>query len=455
MDSKRFRIQVALRVLLIFCLASLSSYLLFIQKVYFASGLALLLLVVTTISLIQFAERISRTWERFLLAIRHGEYTASFNQTFKSVEGKSNFYEVYNLITNDFKRIRMEMEAKHEFLKLVLEHIPIGLLCIDHEDNLVIFNEEAAAIVGVSHLNSIAQLKQIRPELYAEIQKSKQGQPHVFELNAQQLHIRIRETKFTLNATPYRLISFQNIRYELDIQEMESWQKLIRVLTHEIMNSITPISSLSATLNALLKDANDGVLRKEDLEEDALIDLAKGLEVIQRRSDGLLNFVGSYRAFMKLPVPQFSRIKIQALLDNVCRLMQPKMDAEQIKFVVPATGGSWHIHADGEQLEQVLINLLKNAIEAVEGRKDKTIRLLSYIKSEHDLAIAVEDNGIGIDEAHLQHIFVPFYTTKVNGSGIGLSICKQLIQLNGGSLLVQSNQNRGSVFEVVFLLHEA
>ena len=450
MVFRHFRFQIALRVLFIVGLAALCMYLFFIRNTYVASGIAGLLLIGTAISLVHYTERSNRHLSRFLLAIRHRDYSAGFEHTEYLSRSGEELNQAFHLITSDFQRIHIEKEVHYEFLQTVVAHIPIGIICMDNKGEIVIFNDVARTLIGVSHLPSFSHLEKIHPRLYAEIQRSIPEQSFLFRSEQQDLNLQIRETQFVLDGSAYRLISLQNIRNELDFQEMESWQKLIRVLTHEIMNSVTPISSLSDTLNGMLHKADGQPMEMSNLSDDEFTDICSGIGAIRNRSKGLLGFVNDYRKFIRVPTPEYVPVKVPQLLNQVSTLMKPKMETLNIHFDVQVEREDIYINVDRDQVEQVLINLIYNAIDALENKQEKRIRLSAFTKRDGSIAIAVEDNGVGIEKENINKIFIPFFTTKEKGSGIGLSLSRQLILINKGVINVQSTQAKGTVFEIVF-----
>ena len=247
-------------------------------------------------------------------------------------------------------------------------------------------------------------------------------------------------TEYTTKGFKYRLYCFTNVRSLLEENEMEAWQKLVRVLTHEIMNSIAPIISLSETMVERIEQDNQG--------EQSIEMIVHGMKVIHRRSKGLLEFVENYRKLSRLSMPLLAYIKVGDLLADIKKLFHnPKIDyrydieeKEQLLFI------------DRSQIEQVLINLLKNAEEACAEQPNPVVKITtSYLKEKHLLLISVSDNGCGILPDVQEKIFVPFFTTKQKGSGIGLSLCKQIMSLHGGSISVKSEEGVGSTFTLKFV----
>jgi nitrogen fixation/metabolism regulation signal transduction histidine kinase len=253
------------------------------------------------------------------------------------------------------------------------------------------------------------------------------GQREVIRVNreGELLQLSVHVTEFRVRKEKFKLVSLQNIRHELEEQELDSWQKLIRVLTHEIMNSVTPVSSLSSAINEMLTDENGSRKALGTLSSDDLDDMYSSLETIEERSRGLLSFVADYKNLTRLPQPVFEDIAVEFLLNHMYRLFKKDMDSENINYQAQVPAHNMSICIDSMMIQQVLINLIKNAMEAI------------------------RDNGKGIDEENLEKVFIPFYTTKRKGSGIGLSLSKQIMRLHKGSIHFQSDDS-GTVFNIEF-----
>ena len=254
------------------------------------------------------------------------------------------------------------------------------------------------------------------------------------------LELSVSVADFKLREVPYKLISFQNIQKELEEKELDAWQKLIRILTHEIMNSVTPITSLASSLNGLMKD-KDSVLEEEDME-----DIRDGMYAIQKRGEGLLHFTETYRSLTKIPPPKFQLVEAQPLLERIHILFKPVLKKYGVELELKLPDKMVVFIADVELIEQVIINLLKNGIEAAREVENPKIEIRAMKTNEGKTFIEVQDNGKGIKEDVLDKIFVPFFTTKKEGSGIGLSLSRQIMRLHKGNIEVNSVLGKGTVF---------
>ena len=247
----------------------------------------------------------------------------------------------------------------------------------------------------------------------------------------------------------YYLISFSDLKNEIEQKEIEAWHKLIRILAHEVMNSVTPISSLSETVQHMLTNSAGEPITTEEFTIERIHDIREAMGTIVRRSRGMLNFVEEYRKLTKLPAPNFEVFGVKELLDEVTALMKPQAEKAGVSLSAEVAQSKLALKADRKMVEQVLINLISNAIYSLEEQADGQIALRSSVTEEHTL-IYVQDNGRGIPENILPSIFIPFFSTRKNGSGIGLTLSKNIMKLHKGNITVQSQEGKGTTFQLTF-----
>jgi signal transduction histidine kinase len=259
----------------------------------------------------------------------------------------------------------------------------------------------------------------------------------------------IYATQFRMRGEEYVLVAFQDIHAELEEKEIESWQKLIRVLTHEIMNSITPISSLASTISEMLIDTSNDTPRLHNLDEEEIANVENAIHTIQKRSNGLLNFVDIYRNLTRIPQPNFRYFRIGEAFDRAEQLLKQKMDELNIDCQCLVYPDDLMLTADPDLIDQVIINLLLNSLDAVRNSENPRIILKAY-HDNHKTIIEVSDNGAGIKQDIIEKIFMPFFTSKKDGSGIGLSLSRQIMHLHKGSISVRSKPGEGAVFTLIF-----
>jgi len=293
-------------------------------------------------------------------------------------------------------------------------------------------------------------LSDVFPDLYRLMRKLGAGQRELVRVNRQDelMQLAVMVTEFRLDEVLYKLVSIQDIKQELEEQELDSWQKLIRVLTHEIMNSVTPVSSLSMAVNEMLLDEQGNRRLVEGLDKEDIEDIYSSLGTIEERSKGLLRFVRDYKNVTRLPKPGFADLDIRELLDHVRQLFKQDTDRLGIDFSVVISSKDLSVCADREMIQQVLINLVKNAVEVVRESRKKEIRISAY-SQRNKTFIDVSDNGPGIDPETADQVFIPFFTTRKSGSGIGLSLSKQIMRLHKGSIYFRSSP-KGTTFTLKF-----
>ncbi len=410
------------------------------------------LIVFQVIGLIKHVESANREVVDFLNNIRYDD----FSKTYKlNGEGKS-FAELnaaFNEVIGRFRQIRAEKEANYQYLKTIIHHIGIGIISFDQKGNVQIVNNAAKRLFKINQLANIEHLRGFSSELVEKLWNLRTGTRDLVKIYTSDeiIQLAIYAIELTLREEHYKLITLQNIHTELEEQEMEAWQKLIRVLTHEIMNSVTPISSLAATVEseiACLKENVEKGISAEDLE-----DMQMAIQTIQRRSEGLIRFVSDFRNLTHVPIPKFKNVKVIEIFNHVSLLMNSEIEASQIKFESSVEPDTLVITADQEMIEQVLINLIKNAIQALneyEGKSDKQIMLFAKQDEKSRPFIVVRDNGPGIDKDAIDRIFIPFFTTKKTGSGIGLSLSRQIMRQHKGSITAHSEVNIGTDFILKF-----
>ncbi|MCB9089204.1 MAG: ATP-binding protein [Calditrichae bacterium] len=446
MVYKRFRIVLAGRVLLLGGFIFL-LYFLILQTSYYAATLIVAALIVYQFtSLIAYVEKTNRDLTRFLDAIKYSD----FSQTFAHTGLGSSFNELkaaFNEVIEKFQKTRAAQEEHFRYLQTVVQHVGIGLIAFNSEGEVSLLNNAAKRLLNVSHLKNIKSLAGSSEKLVEALFRLTSGQKALIKLKQhdQLMQLAVYATEFKLQHQRYTLVSLQNIGAELEEQEMEAWQKLIRVLTHEIMNSITPISSLASTANELLKDV---VANGE--AGDSLDDISNALQTIRNRSEGLSNFVDAYRNLTRIPRPNFQIFPIQGLFERIIMLMRTQAAAGKVDLRSEIRPASLELTADPELVEQVLINLAFNAIQAVAEQPGARVILSARMDERGRVLIQVEDNGPGILPEVLDKIFIPFFTTKKGGSGIGLSLSRQIMRLHRGTISVQSEINTRTVFTLRF-----
>jgi len=447
MVSRRFYLNIIARivVLMITCLL----FALAVFRLPNPSVLALLgsFIPIQTYFLIRYINSINHKLEQFFIMHLSGDVTTSFSATGKEDEFEE-LYSFFRRVNEKLESSRVESEIRNNYFKTIVDHTSTGLISFNMEGRVELFNDAARKIFRINVLRTIDKLDRFK-EGFSDILKTlKPGEKQLINLiiDDDLVQLSTRKAIFRTGNNDLHLVSFQNIKTELEQQELESWQKLIRVLTHEIMNSITPIITLVATLTRIFRHKESGRIKSlSELTDQNLEKTMRGLDIIENRGAGLVHFVRNYRSVAIVPKPEFQILNLKDMFTRINELHEEILRERNISVNIDCPH-SLHLQADGKLMEQVLINLFKNAIEALNGVAAGKIRM-SAQNTENQVVIEVEDNGAGISEYAMQNMFVPFFTTKEGGSGIGLSLSKQIIRLHGGSIGVQSSPGK-TVFTI-------
>lgn len=411
-----------------------------------------LIAVFQVYALIHFAAKTNRDLSRFLLSIKYDDTS----QTFRSEGLGSSFTELkeaFGLIMQKIREKRSEAEVHARYLNTIIQHVGIGLLAYKTDGSVDLINSPAKKLLDVTSLRNIRDLERTSPDLVRILRQLNHGDKKLIKLfrEDEMRHLSLSSCSFLLRDEKYLLISLQNIQAELEDKEMEAWQNLVRVLTHEIMNSITPISSMTATLLDILGSSRENSDTDEkSLRADEIEDMTEALETIHQRSRGLMNFVNSYRDMTLIPEPKFSILPLSEFFARVETLMKPRLSDCSIRFQRIVEPETLELTADPNLMEQVMINLVLNAIHAVNGQKEPLIRISASLSPENTIIITVEDNGVGITEEALGKIFIPFFTTNKRGSGIGLSLSRQILRKHNATINARSVPDEGTVFTLRF-----
>jgi two-component system nitrogen regulation sensor histidine kinase NtrY len=452
MSFKNFRFQIILRIFL-FSLSMLLLIILLIKSnLHVSIFLIAVIIIYQIVSLIRYIETTNRRLGQFLQAIRYADFSQSF-----SIKGLgSSFTELnhaFSDVMHDFRNIRKEKEEQYQYLQTVVQHVGIGLIAFYEDGEIELMNSAAKRLLNRPQLRRIQQLENINIALPQTIMNLKAGQHTMLKihLNGALMQLAIYGTQFMLRNRMITLVSLQNIRSQLEEGEMEAWQKLIRVLTHEIMNSITPISSMAGSVKEILEEMQPVFLSLNNGNlEGNYRDINAAIQTIQKRSEGLLQFVEAYRSLTRLPLPKFEEFSVAEVFTRVEKLMDEEFRKRNIQSQCYTIPEHLKLTADPALVEQILINLLKNASDAVRGRESPQIEIKGFADEKGRTIIQVIDNGPGISEDLQEKIFVPFFTTKKDGSGIGLSLSRQIMKLLNGSIHVQSEVGSGTTVHLVF-----
>ena len=447
MAYKHFRLICILRVALLCVTTCLFFYCLFFSEYYATLAIIGACVLYQTWALIHYVERTQRDLTRFLQAIRYEDFSQSFTGAGLG-SAYNNLRDAFNEVLEAFRKTRAEREENFQYLQTVVQHVGIGLICYTPDGRIELMNTAAQRLLRKPHMRNVRELETVSKAFSETLLKLRSGDKTLVKIQDEDelLQIIVYATELRMRSESFILASIQNIQSELEEQEMEAWQKLIRVLTHEIMNSITPISSLTSTVRDLLPDS----ARASSLDPDTLPDVHTALETIQSRSEGLLHFVEAYRQLTNISRPDFQIFQVSELFARVVFLMQGECDKNNIALHTAIDPRTLELTADPDLIEQVLINLMRNAVQALAGRSNARMDLSAQLDGRGRVVIRVQDNGPGILEDVQERIFIPFFTTKRDGSGIGLALSRQIMRVHRGTISVQSKPEEETVFTLRF-----
>jgi two-component system, NtrC family, nitrogen regulation sensor histidine kinase NtrY len=448
MVYRRYYINMVVRILLITFTGLLFVPLIVSGRDFLFSYISLSMIFLLQLGyLIYYTGKVHRNLEDFLLSIREQNLSLSFSDMNKDksfIKLNDYFHEINEIIA----RVRREKEAQWQYLQFVIENIDVGILAKGTGGNVELWNKAAASITGIRNPRHIDRLDILEPGLGEFISVLKPGMEKLkrIPVRGEIVPLTFRSSRFTIEGRKIDLISFQNIKTQLEDNELDSWQKLIRVLTHEIMNSVAPLSSLSSTLNWRFSQSG-GLPASND--ESLFEDTRTALRIIETRSRGLIDFVGSYRKLTKIPELKISEVKVNEIFQDVYQLMNKEADDAGVSIRVHKIDPKTLIRADKKLIEQILINLVKNAIECFDERPERFIDLRLAENNGESVRLQVANNGPAIPPEVMDKIFIPFFSTKEKGSGIGLSFTRQVMRLHGGNIEVTSSDSE-TVFSLRF-----
>jgi len=448
MTFNRYEWRLLLRVLLLFVTITATSLVVVNGSgMWLYSVITVPLVIYSVLDLIRFQRKAQDEVNQFVESIHYRDFSRHFDVRRAPNELKP-LRKGFNEINTTFKLISRERETQYHYLQKILELVDTGLLSYEQETGETGWiNEAFKNLIGVPYLKTVHSLEKREPALYADIIKLKPGEANVLSITRNQQQVKMLVTASIMRSDEklYKLVAFQNVSEALDETESKAWSKLLNVMTHEIMNSVAPISSLADTLkNRLQSPEIIGSVDSSDLE-----DIELGIDTIKRRSEGLLKFTESYRSLNKITKLDLDKILVRNMFENLNSLMRPTLEKKNIELEIILRDPALAIEADINLIDQVMINLLVNAIEAVKDKPEPRITLSAEVKNNKAL-VKIMDNGLGMPPELLDKIFIPFFSTRKTGSGIGLSLCKQIMLLHKGNIQVQSTEGKGATFILQF-----
>ena len=447
MLTQRFTWLIIIRVLLLASAIGILLWILGDIRLFFTQVILALCIAGILIELIRFINTSNREMARFLFAIRHGDLSANF----KYRPLGSSFVLLQQQMTelaDAYRNVKIEKEAQYHLLQALVDRIPVGILILT-EEKISLINGTAQQLFGVGNSQDWKLIRQRNPSFTDQVLQLGDEGRKLIEVRATSVDRMISADVTTLQilGKASKLITLQDINAEIEQKELEAWHKLIRILTHEIMNSITPIASLTETMQGMLTTPNGARKLVTDLNDETISDILFSLNTIHIRSEGLLQFVENYRKLTRVPKPQLAPVAPDAFVASVHKLLEEMVQRSGVVFNVRCTRTDLKPSFDAALLQQVLINLISNAVHATDGMAERKVNLDAFVKDKQ-LIFEVTDTGKGIPSHLLREIFVPFYSTRPEGFGIGLSLSKQIVASHGGNITVQSTPGTGTTFTV-------
>ena len=450
MIFKRFTIVLIVRLTLICAMMAAIVWLLLQPGLHSATLILVVILALLIVELWRFVSRTNRDVVRFLDAARYADYSQKFDFA-KDGAGFKALGEAFTDIMNRMRERRADHELELRRLRALIEHIPVPLLTLHSDESITLQNNAARRLFGAEHVTRLKDLRKFGFQFAESLAIAVPGDRQLvtFVVEGIEYHLTLAATEVLIAGNSERLISLQDIQSELDATQAQAWEELVRVLTHEIMNSITPVTSLASTAAALVEDVVEKDKVGQPLGED-LEDLRDAVTTVARRSDSLVQFVDSYRQISRLGPAEKKRLRLSELFEVAARLAAAEWPNNKVALTVMAMPSELDVYADRDLLEPVLLNLLRNAWQSTLNEAEPAIQLSGRLNRRNNVVIEVADNGPGVPDEIAKQVFVPFFTTKESGSGVGLALARQVMIAHGGFIRLSRNEDGGASFSLTF-----
>ncbi|CAC9975500.1 GHKL domain-containing protein [Flavobacterium panici] len=447
MVNINFYLNIVLRIVFI-TISSLGFAFCFDREFYIFSFLFLFILILQVLLFIRYINYTNRKLSHFLNGIENEDFTLHFPEK-DLIKPFKNLNQSLNKVNSLIHELHLKKQAQEQFYHEILKQANIGIFAFNENGHIIYSNPTVENLLNYRPLNHIKQLRQVDEKLFSFFDNLKPFEQKLFQITneREKKQLSIKSSTINMHKENLFLVTIQDINKELEEKETDSWIKLIKVLTHEIMNSIAPITSISESILKYYK-VNNKLIPISEFDEKHIINTAKGLEIISEQGDNLMSFVRSYRTLLSVPVPEKEMVPAKTLLDNIFLLINPNNDTVKIDIeIVPE---NLELYIDKKQITQVLINLGKNALQSLNDQENGIIKISAGINNQDKKFIMLSDNGPGITAELMEEIFVPFFTTKTTGTGIGLSLSKQIMRLHDGTIKVHSIPNIETRFVLNF-----
>ncbi len=445
-----FVVALILRLVVVGAAMALAIWLLLQPGYHSATLLSTIVLAMLVAELWRYVSRTNRELARFLDAVRFADYSQRFDFE-EAGSGFASLGRSFTAIIAEMRQRRSDQESGMRHLKALIEHIPVPLMTVHADDAITLQNNAARRLFGATHVTRVSDLGQFGPGFARAVDEAIPGNRELvtFTVEGAEYQLTLAATEIIIEGDRERLISLQDIQSEIDATQAEAWQDLVRVLTHEIMNSITPVTSLAQTAAELVDDVVRETGPESPIAEE-LEDVQSAVSTVARRSDSLMQFIDSYRQISRLAPPEKKRVALTDLFETVTSLAEAEWNDPNVTLSSKVEPSGLYVIADRDLLEPVLLNLLRNAWQATKGTDGPAIELRGRLNRRGNTVIEIEDNGHGVPDEIATKIFVPFFTTREGGSGVGLALARQVMIAHGGFIRLGQKGSGGATFTLTF-----
>jgi two-component system nitrogen regulation sensor histidine kinase NtrY len=450
MRLSHFKVQLGLRMAALFLGLLLLAFAIANDIRLSLLVLLLLFIVLQASSLVRYINYTNRELESFLAGLKFGDFQQTYTISHLGPSFR-NLEKTLQFTVEKFKSLRTKKEQQAIYFQSLVQNIPIPFFIVHGDQRVEILNNATRRTFNVADITNTAELANFGAAFQRDVLQIQPGESVLSSIGlaGTEEYFIMTATQLTTGGRIHKLVSLQNVQGEIDATELATWQNLLRVTSHEILNSLAPVSSCAQTAKTLVDDAIDREVADQHLQED-LQDIRESLGTVLRRSEGLTRFIQSYRQLSRLPPPNRKPIRLEAYFNRLESLVGAELARKKIELSFQHDPPSLAVDADEDMLDQALINLVRNAANALADKQDASIRVSAYTDSKQRTVLEIEDNGPGVPEDLAKKIFIPFFTTRTQGSGVGLALVRYIMLSHGGKAIHEKNESGGATFRLIF-----